>query len=195
MNTKQTRMMHPPTIDDLRWLPGSEPTQDQSSGPEWMRPAATSDSAKAAREALRITVDRPTGAEWSWPKQLQSGLRPRHIAKPAATMKMTSKPRAAQEAYQASFAGIRAKARINSKAGNNTATGRASTRGTPNSGRTFRKPSRLTSLVAPARRNTAARTKRRARNRSSTLFRVLILLQRYDRTILRELHSLIPGVA
>ena len=43
-------------------------------------PCQTRIAASTASTALRASVQGPAGAEWTWPKQLQSGARPRSIA-------------------------------------------------------------------------------------------------------------------
>src|SRR5205807_2819919 len=103
-----------------RHLP--RPRQRVTAGPP---PPATIVSARAARTALRTSVDAPTGVVWSWPKQRQSGRRPcpRLATTPAA--KAASRMRAPVAATVAVLAAMRPAATASSAAGKRTLPGPA----------------------------------------------------------------------
>src|SRR5437879_5032134 len=100
------------------------------------------------------------GFECSWPKQWQSGLRPRTSAVPIARLKRVNKAIAPIYPYQAKRAGMRQRPTAISAKGKRRAPSPASAFGKPKSTRDFREPGRSANFVIPASRKTPDKNKR-----------------------------------
>jgi len=124
--------------------------------------------ATAASKPLRTSVGQPTGSEWSWPKQWQSGARPFAIAKPMPATKIRSRTKAPSAPHQAAARGMRAAAAASSARGRRVPSGRAKRDGRPKPSTALREPGRSASLARPAARKTAA-SSRRADNKNSAM--------------------------
>ena len=109
----------------FRSMTSSEENHAHGSGPKFPWLLDASQPANTASTPLRTSVGQPTGAECSWPKQWQSGLRPRIIAMPTAIIKTVSNASAPRAPYQASLAGISAAATASSITGRSNTMGRA----------------------------------------------------------------------
>ena len=129
----------------------------------------TMNAAMAARTMLRDTVVQPTGRECSWPKQWQSGLRPRARLTAIAAIKTMSVANVATAAQRAVGETINVAAQASSHSGSSQATGRAKSDGTPKSTIDCAVPARSESLATPAIVNTAA-SNSRATSKSAGIF-------------------------
>jgi hypothetical protein len=156
-------------MNTLRSMPPAIARCAQRDGPACSRPLETSQPAEVASMPLRIRVGQPTGAECNWPKQRQSGLRPRAKVTPMPIAKMLSRASAAQAPYQAKPTGTSATATTISPAESNRLKGCASPGGRPKSFRALLDPLRSTSFVRPARKNTAARRSLTANRANPTI--------------------------
>src|SRR5207249_1633301 len=131
----------------------------------------TMKAAMAARTALRDTVVQPTGFECSWPKQWQSGRRPRARLAAMPAIKTMSVANVATAAPRAVGETINVAAQASSHSGSSQATGRAKSDGTPKSTIDCAVPARSESLATPAIVNTAA-SNSRATSKSADIFAV-----------------------
>ena len=144
----------------------SPPSQATALGPTCSGPCQTRRVANVARTAFRASVGQPIGSEWSWPKQWQSGRRPRARLEPMATRKRPSSPRAPTAPHHAVATGTSARATANSASGSRNTRNAATRGGRPKSRSARRVPGRSDSFVPAARPKTAASTRRAVRRRT-----------------------------
>ena len=79
-------------------LPSRSPIHSSAPGPASSKPATSTNAATAASAPLRRRVPRPAGAEWSWPKQWQSGACPRARLTPIAAQNRSSSSEGSERA-------------------------------------------------------------------------------------------------
>ncbi len=118
-------------------------------------PAQTSQNARPAIARLRATVAHPIGAELSWPKQLQSGLRPRMRFAVIPKLKVVSRMPAPTAPHHAVLAESKATTIANSVSGRRRANGPARIVGTPKSRKVWRNLAGSKSFVDSATKNMA----------------------------------------
>ena len=124
-------------------------------GPGSSRPSTTMNAAIRTSTPFRARVFQPVGAEWSCPKQWQSGAFPRAIAIAMAAQNTRSRANAATAAHQRVAVGRRSKAMAISARGSPYATGRTSLAGTPKVLAAICEPPRSRSFANPATAKTA----------------------------------------
>ena len=116
-------------------------------------------TANAASTPLRASVFQLAGAECSWPKQWQSGARPRARLTAMATLKIASSARAPMAPYTAVLGQRSKPATVSSASGRISASAPADHSGASKATTALRVPVRSASFVAAATAKTAARTR------------------------------------
>src|SRR5437879_6339814 len=124
--------------------------------------------ARTRKTPLRTSVPRPIGPAAIWPKQRQSGVRPRTRLRAIAIVNAARSAAAAIPAGHANGAESSASARASAASGSATTTAGASRAGTPKSRTPCRAPAWSRSFDAPETAKTPASTRRAARARSAT---------------------------
>lgn len=147
----------------------SRPTQATALGPAPFHSATARPPASAPSTPFRASVVQPAGAEWSCPKQWQSGVRPRARLMAIAAPNVSRRPAAASAPMSAPRDVNRRPATASSASGSATASADATRAETPKLLRARREPPRSSNFVTPASPKTAASRSLVVRTAASTM--------------------------